>query len=304
MPVRFKCPECDALLEVKDVSRLGRRVRCGRCRRIIKLDEETLARDGEDTYKVAPLSEEDLKRPKSALPSSELQCARCGEHLESYVLVCPHCGADPMTGTLLEGEAAAKAPLPEGFRGFVKLDLTVLAHPLKTMDRVAHAVLYADTATRMALHYLASLPILAFYLLIRGSLSGQGAPAGDLLRYAGYDLGAIVLSAGMVNILVGWVGGSNYIGILVAFTYLTALVRFLFVAVMMGVALGIVGEFELGFLWHCFGLWAWVLHLLAIRKVYDVSTGLAFGVNVLPALILWAIRIIPSVPRYFGFGHF
>ena len=302
MAVRFKCPECDALLEIKDVSRLGSRVRCGRCRRIIKLDEETLARDGEDTYKVTPLSEEDLKQVRSALPSSELQCARCGQHLESYVLVCPHCGADPMTGTLLEGEAAAEAPPPEGFGEFVKLDLTVLAHPLKTMDRVAHSVLYADTAARMALHYLASLPILVFYLLVRGSLSRQSVAAGDLLRQLGFDLGGIVLSAGMVNLLVGWVGGSNYIGILVAFTYLTALVRFLFVTVMMGVALGIVGEFELGFLWHCFGLWAWVLHLVAIRKLFDVSTGLALGVNVLPALILWAVRIIPNIPSYFGFS--
>lgn len=203
-----------------------------------------------------------------------------------------------MTGTLLKEEAAPESALPEGLKSFAKLGLMVLAHPIKTMDTLVHCLLYLDTLIKMALHYPVSLPILVSYFCLRAYLSGEGIGASEVLWSVGADMLGIALSAAIVNLFAGWIAGRNYIGILVAFAYLVGLVRCLLLMAIIAASLGIVGDLGLGAVMFCFSVWTWILQLLAIRKVYEVGAGLAFGINVLAGLVTTYVKIF--LPWWLG----
>jgi len=285
VPVQVRCPNCGALLQVKE-SLIGKRGKGVSCATIIELQPQELG-----TYQIQEVPESSTApgqelslRP--AEPSAGLECARCHRPLSRLMDLCPHCGADPFTGKPAPRKLIPERKVEEP-PGILKLSLMVLARPIRTLENILYYLGYVDMLVKMGVLYLLTLFMLMLCLYFYVRAQNISLPLSLIPWMMAQDMLGIAVSAFAVNLIARWLSSGNYIGILVAFAYLAGLVRGVLLVIILAAALGIVTGTTLTYVVISFFIWMLVLQLLAIRGVYDIGVGMALVTDILAGFILW-----------------
>ncbi|HZL73436.1 MAG TPA: hypothetical protein VFC86_13320 [Planctomycetota bacterium] len=216
--------------------------------------------------------------------SPQLECPVCHLANRPGARACEECGWDFMLNRPGKARRGSDSSRDVGLYG---LALGTVVSPVRTMDAFFYYVNDTAMLGKMAIFYLASLPIAGF---IAGGGESDAWVKGTLAEAVGFAVSLVcIIGAGR---LLGQSG--SIAGAAVILGFVRAVVTFILGLYVLAIVVGLTGPNFIVFL--IFLVWNVVLNIVALTNIFGCSAGVAFFISIIAGLLQGVVT------RHLGVG--